>query len=180
MRCAQSTSVVVPEVDCFKGAKPGRDVKVLRAINGAKHAAHDAEVVIQEPIRSDGVHRGLPSMPVRIDHAWDRDHSLGVDNEGVGRVDLVIDGSDAIAVDKDIAWSKVALVVVHRDDIAAFDQDFSTFARAFLSRLGATRTEARETARLVVAANRRRNSGEKSAPVGPPWPMQAQGRGCAF
>ena len=41
-------------------------------------------------------------MPMCIDHAWDRDHSLGIDDEGVGRVDIVINGSDAIAVDKDL------------------------------------------------------------------------------
>src|SRR5262245_51367325 len=62
-------------------------------------------------------------MPVCIDHARDHDHSPSVDDEGVGRVYLVIDGSDAIAVDEDIAWSKVAFVVVHRDDI---DVDFDT------------------------------------------------------
>jgi hypothetical protein len=68
-----------------------------------------------------------------------------------------------------IAWSKVALVVVHRDDIAAFDQDFSTFARAFLSRLGATRTEAREAGEARRRRKTRgRNSGEKSAPIGAP------------
>jgi hypothetical protein len=48
-------------------------------------------------------------MPVWIDHARDHDHSPGVDDEGVGRVYLVIDGSDAIAVDEDIAWSKVGV-----------------------------------------------------------------------
>jgi hypothetical protein len=66
-------------------------------------------------------------------------------------------------------WSKVAVVVVHRDDIAACDQDFSTFARAFLSRLGTTRTEARETGEARRRRKTRgRNSSEKSAPIGPP------------
>jgi hypothetical protein len=98
-------------------------------------------------------------MPVRIDHSWDRDHSLGIDDEGVGRIDLVINASDAIAVDQDIAGRKVALVVVHRDDVAAFNQDFLTFARAFLSRLGATRTEARERG---DARRRRKTRGRNS------------------
>jgi fructose-specific component phosphotransferase system IIB-like protein len=98
-------------------------------------------------------------MAVRIDHARDRDHSLGIDDEGVCRIDLAIDAGDAIAVDQDIAGRKVAVVVVHRDDVAASNQDFLTFARAFLSRLGATRTEARERG---YARRRRKTRGRNS------------------
>ena len=153
-------------VDCFERAKLGGDVKVLRAINGTKHAAHNAKVVVQEPVRSDGVYGGLPGVPVCVDHAGDHDHSLGVDDEHVGRVYLVVDGSDAIAVDEDIAWSKVALIVVHRDDVTAFDQYFLTFAGTSLCRLRGTGTKARHSG---DARHRRQtrggNSGQKSPPV---------------
>jgi hypothetical protein len=75
----------------------------------------------------------------------------------------VIDGSDAIAVDEDIAWSKVAFVVVHRDDIAGFDQDFLTSAGGSLGSLCGAGTEARESGEARRRRKTRgRNSGEES------------------
>jgi len=82
------------------------------------------EVLGQRPVRAVAAHRGLPHVPVRVDHAGHDDSVGRVDHDrAVRRVQTGPDGHDAVPGDQDVGAREHVVPVVHREYRAAAQQD---------------------------------------------------------
>jgi hypothetical protein len=138
-------------VDRLERAEVVARVDVLRPVGGGELVEHDVEVAAEADVRRDAADHGLPGVPMRVDEPGHDDAARDVDDLGLGRVDAVSDGRDALAFDEDVGSEEVPRPRIHREDVTAAEQNALGHPHhLFLSTRAVRRTLAasRDTERL--------------------------------
>ena len=106
---------------------PGREqvagVHVLRPERPAVLEVVPDEVLGERPVGAVAAHRGLPHVPVGVDHAGHHDAAGGVDLEGALRGgEPGADLGDAVVDDEHVGAGQHPVLVVHREHRAVAEQ----------------------------------------------------------
>ena len=113
-----------PGVDRLDGRQQVPRVHVLRPERLAPVQVVPDEVLGQRPVGAVAAHRGLPHVPVGVDHAWHHDAAGGVDLGRAGRhLQARAHFGDALASDQDVSARQDPVRVVHRQHGAAAEHD---------------------------------------------------------
>ena len=107
-------------VDALDGGQQVPGVHVLRSEVLAGLQVVPDEVLGERPVGAVAAHRGLPHVPVGVDHARHHHATGGVDLDGaLGHAQRGADRGDPVAVDEHVGVLEYLVRVVHRQHRAA-------------------------------------------------------------